>query len=82
MANNQNAPVIMASIESTELHDGTINYDVYCWRNSADSFHYARYADPNDAMANALSMDVPVVRWMGWAKRNEWIDRIERGMTP
>ena len=78
---NHNAPVIMVSIEKTELLDGLIDYDVFCWRNSSDSFHYAKYRDENEAMADALRIGVPVVRWMGWATRNQWIDRIERGMT-
>ena len=81
MANNQNAPVIMASIDIAEMSNGDIWYEVNCWRSSGDCFSMGYYASRFTAMTDAFNIGVPVVSRMNSTTRNQWIDRIERGMT-
>lgn len=75
---NQNDPVVMVSIEDTELLDGRTIYPVYCWRHVSDCFELDTFTDECEAMRKALRVRVPVVRWMNHNKRDEFIEMCEK----
>lgn len=75
---NQNDPVVMVSIEFTELLDGTTIYSVYCWRHVSDCFELDTFTDECETMRQALRVGVPVVRWMNHNRRDELIAICER----
>lgn len=79
---SQNDPIVMVSIEDTELADGTMTYSVYCWRHVSDCFELGTFTDERYTMRAALKVGVPVVRWMGWQKRDQFIAICEGRQKP
>lgn len=76
-----NKTVLLVSVEKTELNNGTTDYDVYCHFGLGNNDNRGTYKDEFQALSAAHKFDAPVVR-MGWAKRNQWIEWIEKGMQP
>lgn len=74
---SQNDPVVMVSIEDTSSSNGIITYSVFCWRHVSDCFELDTFTNEREAMRAALKVGVPVVRWMGWAKRDRFIAMCE-----